>query len=179
MLCTCIQATIYPHRCGCEAFASIFGATSMPSTNAVHLYSTSCTAAVSTPALLNPLFSSDYLRCRLLNPSHPVQLLVSGLLVISQLARSTDAYYDELANCGLLTHLPDLLRHQDATVRARSCNLLGNLCRHRCGDLPTMRPSCQGRPGVVCWVRGCKIAGALWVGMLHAVEVKFSFVRSD
>ncbi len=58
-------------------------------------------------------------------------MLISGLLIISQLARSTDAYYEALAGCRLMGHMPALLAHGDATVRARSCNLLGNLCRHR------------------------------------------------
>ena len=31
----------------------------------------------------------------------------------------------------LIPLMPALLRHHDASVRARSCNLLGNLCRHR------------------------------------------------
>jgi hypothetical protein len=31
----------------------------------------------------------------------------------------------------LVPLMPPLLRHPDAAVRARSCNLLGNLCRHR------------------------------------------------
>ncbi len=70
-------------------------------------------------------------RRRLLNPTNPTPVLISALLIISQLARSTDAYYDALAGCRLLTHMPALLTHDDATVRARSCNLLGNLCRHR------------------------------------------------
>lgn len=70
--------------------------------------------------------------CRLLSPANPTQVLISGLLIISQLARSTDAHYDALAGCRLVSHMPALLQHADATVRARSCNLLGNLCRHRC-----------------------------------------------
>ena len=34
---------------------------------------------------------------------------------------------------GLLSLMPALLRHPDANVRARSANLVGNLCRHRWG----------------------------------------------
>lgn len=70
---------------------------------------------------------------RLLSTEAPTQVIVSGLLIISQLARSTDAHYNALASSGLVSHMPSLLRHPEATVRARSCNLLGNLCRHRCG----------------------------------------------
>lgn len=36
------------------------------------------------------------------------------------------------ADSQLIPLMPALLRHPDASVRARSCNLLGNLCRHRC-----------------------------------------------
>ncbi|KAL4423876.1 hypothetical protein ABPG75_001177 [Micractinium tetrahymenae] len=67
---------------------------------------------------------------KLLRPSNPNSLLINSLLVISQLARSTHAHYDALAASQLVPLMPALLRHPDASVRARSCNLLGNLCRH-------------------------------------------------
>lgn len=69
--------------------------------------------------------------CRLLAPRNPTPVLISSLLVISQLARSTHAHHGAVAASGLVAAMPALLRHGDATVRARSCNLLGNLCRHR------------------------------------------------
>ena len=68
---------------------------------------------------------------RLLAPRNPTPVLISSLLVISQLARSTHAHHGAVAASGLVQAMPALLRHGDATVRARSCNLLGNLCRHR------------------------------------------------
>ena len=83
------------------------------------------------PQTLLPAHRSLPARCRLLSPANPTPVLISGLLVISQLARATDAYYDALAGCGLMSHMPTLLGHGEAAVRARACNLLGNLGRHR------------------------------------------------
>lgn len=67
---------------------------------------------------------------KLLRPDNPSSLLINSLLIISQLARSTHAHYDALEASQLVPLMPALLRHSDASVRARSCNLLGNLCRH-------------------------------------------------
>ncbi|KAI3432453.1 hypothetical protein D9Q98_004003 [Chlorella vulgaris] len=77
---------------------------------------------------------------KLLQPGNHSALLINALLVISQLARSTHAHYDALAASQLILRMPGLLRHSEASVRARSCNLLGNLCRHShrfYGDLAT------------------------------------------
>ena len=52
------------------------------------------------------------------------------LLVISQLARLSHEYYEPIQRAGVCTHLRQLLVHQHAGVRARVCNLLGNMCRH-------------------------------------------------
>jgi hypothetical protein len=37
---------------------------------------------------------------------------------------------DAIARAGLMPHLRRLLSHPDAGVRARVCNLIGNMCRH-------------------------------------------------
>lgn len=70
--------------------------------------------------------------CRLLAASNPPPALGGGLLLASHLARAATApaQQDALAASGVVPLLPALLRHPDATVRARAANLLGNLCRH-------------------------------------------------
>ncbi len=67
---------------------------------------------------------------RLLADRNSPALLTSMLLTISQLARLSPNYYDPILRSGTCTHLRQLLVHADAAVRARVCNLLGNMCRH-------------------------------------------------
>lgn len=52
------------------------------------------------------------------------------LLVISQLARLSQEHYEPIQRAGVCSHLRQLLVHAHAGVRARVCNLLGNICRH-------------------------------------------------
>jgi Protein kinase domain/HEAT repeats len=68
----------------------------------------------------------------LLAANNPGPVLASGLLVVSQLARSatTAKYQKSFASAQLVPLLPPLLSHNDPAVRARTANLLGNLCRH-------------------------------------------------
>jgi hypothetical protein len=68
----------------------------------------------------------------LLAADNPGPVLASGLLVVSQLARAatTAEYQESFASAQLVPLLPPLLSHHDAAVRARTANLLGNLCRH-------------------------------------------------
>eukprot|EP00762_Andalucia_godoyi_P005539 ANDGO_00575.mRNA.1 Serine/threonine-protein kinase TIO len=65
-----------------------------------------------------------------LQPSVPVGLIVDTLLILSQLARVSKENYpflDELRIVSLLTALFD---HPSPSVASKSCNLVGNLCRH-------------------------------------------------
>ncbi|KAK9841899.1 hypothetical protein WJX84_008698, partial [Apatococcus fuscideae] len=73
---------------------------------------------------------SPALTNRLLAERNPPALLTAMLLVISQLARLNHEYYEPIQRAGVCTHLRQLLVHQHAGVRARVCNLLGNMCRH-------------------------------------------------
>jgi len=75
-----------------------------------------------TPPILAVLLAAD----------NPGPVLASGLLVVSQLARAatTAKYQESFASAQLIPLLPPLLSHHDAAVRARTANLLGNLCRH-------------------------------------------------
>eukprot|EP00968_Pinguiococcus_pyrenoidosus_P027088 scaffold7352_cov254-Pinguiococcus_pyrenoidosus.AAC.14 len=80
--------------------------------------------------------------CGVLYPEAPATQLVNGLLITSQLARARAcslAHGSPQCNnkrlphpreSSLVLHLHSLLRHSRATVRAKSCNVLGNLCRH-------------------------------------------------
>ncbi len=70
---------------------------------------------------------------RLLRETNPTPVLVDTLLIISQLARiSRDgaSTYEPINSAAMLPNLRRLLGHADAGVRARVCNLVGNMCRH-------------------------------------------------
>lgn len=73
---------------------------------------------------------SDVLWYRLLQPSNPSATLVGALLTVSQLARLHKDNYPPLARAEPYTQLRQLLTHAEPAVRARVCNLLGNMCRH-------------------------------------------------
>lgn len=80
----------------------------------------------------------------LLNLKNPDPMLVSSLLVISQLARTATSknQIQKFIDSGIMQMLPDLLMHPTSNgVRARACNLLGNLCRHSDDVYPMIRES--------------------------------------
>jgi fused-like protein len=73
----------------------------------------------------------DAIVSRLLDPvNNTSSLLVDALLAMSQLARMSKDVYPQLESAHVCEHLSNLIRHGDASVRARACNLIGNLCRH-------------------------------------------------
>ena len=57
-------------------------------------------------------------------------MLVGALLIASQLARLHRDNYTPLAKANPYAQLRKLLSHTEPAVRARVCNLLGNMCRH-------------------------------------------------
>ncbi|GMI34661.1 hypothetical protein TeGR_g4500, partial [Tetraparma gracilis] len=66
-----------------------------------------------------------------LDCSRPVRVVVNSLLIVSQLARVSAANYDVIRSMdGVVPELGRLLRHPDDGVRAKCCNLIGNMCRH-------------------------------------------------
>jgi len=67
---------------------------------------------------------------RLFLDSNPPAVLVGALLTASQLARLHRDNYIPLAKAAPYPHLRKLLSHTEPAVRARVCNLLGNMCRH-------------------------------------------------
>lgn len=99
------------------------------------------TGMTSRLVLGSPAFAQQYVMadglapctCReLLRADNAASVLVDATLVMSQLARLSQDNYAyirgaRLCESGLLC---PLLVHADAGVRARCCNLIGNLCRH-------------------------------------------------
>ena len=55
---------------------------------------------------------------------------MDALLAVSQLARISARNYSAIARAEICDAIGRLLAHDDAGVRSRSCNLLGNMCRH-------------------------------------------------
>ena len=50
--------------------------------------------------------------------------------MISQLARISKDFYEHIHNANIYQDLKVLILHKDAGIRAKVCNLIGNLCRH-------------------------------------------------
>jgi len=67
---------------------------------------------------------------RALENTKNAQILVDALLVLSQLARVSKQYYEDMARADIYVGIRNLLQHNEASVRARTCNLVGNMCRH-------------------------------------------------
>lgn len=57
-------------------------------------------------------------------------LIVDTLSLISQLARISKDFYENIHNANIYDDLKKLIAHTDASIRAKVCNLIGNLCRH-------------------------------------------------
>ena len=67
---------------------------------------------------------------KLLDPTNDARVLVDALLLTSQLARLGADKYPAISRAGACVAARVLLTHENAGVRARACNLLGNVCRH-------------------------------------------------
>jgi fused-like protein len=89
--------------------------------------------------LSSPHFARQYLKFgglepkivqMLLRSNNPAPLIIDALLIISQLARLSKEYYKDIANANIYNQINELLRHHDGGVRAKTCNLIGNMCRH-------------------------------------------------
>lgn len=57
-------------------------------------------------------------------------VIVDTLSLISQLARISKDFYENIHNANIYNDLKNLIVHADASIRAKVCNLIGNLCRH-------------------------------------------------
>ena len=67
---------------------------------------------------------------RLLHEENSITLIVDSLSLISQLARISREFYEAIHNANVYNDLKALIIHEDAGIRAKVCNLIGNLCRH-------------------------------------------------
>jgi hypothetical protein len=58
-------------------------------------------------------------------------IIVDALSIVSQLARASQDYNEAIEQSGdIFAYLQRLLLHPQAAVRAKTCNVLGNICRH-------------------------------------------------
>lgn len=98
-----------------------------------------CVDLLSRLVLLKTYFSQQFLEeggladlasAEALSESSPTALVTGALVVVSQLARASADNYAHLRATGVDASLPSLLAHADPGVRAKACNLVGNLCRH-------------------------------------------------
>lgn len=61
---------------------------------------------------------------------YSVEALISGLQISSQLARHSEQYFRSLLQVFTAKKLAMILQSSNAVIRAKACNLLGNMCRH-------------------------------------------------
>lgn len=57
-------------------------------------------------------------------------VVVDTILMISQLARISEDYYKPIHDANMYAAWGRLFTHHDPNVRAKMCNLIGNLCKH-------------------------------------------------
>lgn len=80
--------------------------------------------------------------CSLLNAGNSDSMLASALLVVSQLARTATSKHqiEKFVDSGIMNLIPPLLSESTSSgVRARACNLLGNLCRYSDAVYPSIQ----------------------------------------
>lgn len=112
-----------------------------------------CVELLSRLVLLSPHFSLQFLdeggldelvSAGALQGSAPAALATGALVIASQLARASPDNYDRLRAAGVDARLGGLLSHEDPTVRAKACNLVGNLCRHSAYFYAALREGQRG-----------------------------------
>lgn len=67
---------------------------------------------------------------KVIDPSNPPAIIMDGLSILSQIARMSKDYYKQIHQAKIYTIIKELLRHKESEVRAKVCNLIGNMCRH-------------------------------------------------
>ncbi|KAI5058935.1 hypothetical protein GOP47_0025254 [Adiantum capillus-veneris] len=75
-------------------------------------------------------FLSSALLAKMLNKDSPKEVVLDVLIIVSDLARLSKEFYGPIAEANILDFMKFLLNHPDANVRSKSCNALGNMCRH-------------------------------------------------
>lgn len=78
---------------------------------------------------------------------HRLEAAVSGLQISSQLARNSEKYYDTLSRVFTAPKLVWMLTQTDDAIVAKTCNLVGNLCRHSGRFYPVLAASVRTGDG--------------------------------
>ncbi|KAF1331747.1 Ulk/fused protein kinase, partial [Globisporangium splendens] len=68
--------------------------------------------------------------CGMLRSDCSPSLIIDTILIVSQLARSSQEHYDCILRANLVPDFRNLVQHPEPMVRAKSLNCIGNLCRH-------------------------------------------------
>lgn len=68
--------------------------------------------------------------CEMLQSACSPSLIIDTILIVSQLARSSQENYESILCANLLPEFRQLIAHQESMVRAKSLNCIGNLSRH-------------------------------------------------
>ncbi len=95
--------------------------------------------------------------CRVFEEGNPAAVVTSGLMTVSQLVRMSRENYRPLGEANVYGIVRRLLGHRDAQVRARACNLVGNMCRWvgTCGRHACLLAACTWRTASAgecpCW----------------------------
>ena len=64
---------------------------------------------------------------KLLKEDGSAVFITETLSIISQLARMSKDYYESIHNLGIYKELKTLMYHKDSSIRAKVCNLIGNM----------------------------------------------------
>ncbi|KAK9665281.1 hypothetical protein RND81_14G102200 [Saponaria officinalis] len=67
---------------------------------------------------------------RLLDSSSPEEVILTVLMIVSDLARFDKGFYEYIDKANILTRLKEFLICEDHTLREKACNVVGNMCRH-------------------------------------------------
>ncbi|XP_043723868.1 serine/threonine-protein kinase TIO isoform X1 [Telopea speciosissima] len=67
---------------------------------------------------------------KLLDGSSPREVLLDILMIVSDLARMDEVYYEHINSADLFEFLKNFLSQEDPNVRAKACSAIGNMCRH-------------------------------------------------
>ncbi|GAB9464895.1 Ulk/fused protein kinase [Globisporangium polare] len=68
--------------------------------------------------------------CEMLQSTCSPSLIIDTILIVSQLARSSQENYESILHANLLPEFRQLIQYPEPMVRAKSLNCIGNLCRH-------------------------------------------------
>ncbi|KAG6737656.1 hypothetical protein POTOM_059184 [Populus tomentosa] len=67
---------------------------------------------------------------RLLDNMSPREVMLDVLMIVSDLARMDEGFYEHINGASILEFLKKFLTHEDPNIRAKTCSALGNMCRH-------------------------------------------------